>query len=284
MKQSPLVSIQMLSYNHADGLSRAIRSVLRQQTNFVYEIIVHDDASTDGSQELLKDFSAQYPGRFKLILREENVYRQRGFTPIIRTLYEHSEGKYIATLECDDEWTDEYKLQAQVDLLETHGEASLCAGGYLEERNSSTRLIVFKKNGELLEAGESVAPHYFFTSKEWSHRWLTKTLTVLYRKDSLAVLMKDISKYHRVRDIHIFYYLLQEGCGIYLTRVLGTYHILDDGMFGSRSRQDQRHQHEHCYRELWKTLRHPVLLRLLIEKKLSFVFHKRFDGQLTIPG
>jgi len=283
MKREPLVSVQILSYNHVEGLSRAINSVLRQKTTFEFEIIVHDDASSDGSQELLENFLNLYPGKFKLILRKENYFCRYGFCPIFKNVLELCTGKYIAMLECDDEWTDDNKLQMQVDLLEVHPEASLCSGGYIEERGEYRR-IVYGRNEKLLLLESDSGSYFFFTQKEWSRRWLTKTLTLLCRKDALNRLYEESSQYRWLRDIHISYYLLLEGCGIYIMQVLGTYHICNNGMFGSKQRRKQRYQHAHCYWELWKNLRHPVLLRLFLDKILSFVFGAKFDGQLTIPG
>lgn len=289
---SPKVSVLMMSYNHADNLARAIDSVLCQKVNFDYEIIVHDDSSTDRSQAVLEQFSEQYPGKFKLILRKTNIYREGGFAPIFRSMVEGASGKYLATIECDDVWTDDNKLQKQVDLLEAHPEASLCAGGYVEcfvtrdgkPRTVSRRRIIYRENGKLLTDGYGQEKYYFFTEKEWSRRWLTKTLTMVFRVEALGRLLDDLPKYNCYRDIHLCYYLLQEGCGIYLPQVLGTYQIYENGVFGARTRQVQRHQHEKCYRELWRVLRQPILLRLLIEKRLSLILHGVVDGQLNIPG
>lgn len=292
-KSSTLVSVIMFSYNHVGCMERAIASVLQQETGFEFEIVVHDDASTDGSQEILKRFAKEHPGKFKLILRQENIFRKEcGFGMIMQCVMAEANGKYLANLECDDVWTDRSKLQEQVNLLEAHPEASLCTGAYMERwlcndadlSKHPARKIVYSKDGMLLPEESYVEPYYFFTEKEWAYRWLTKNLTAVYRKDALQDLMRDIPKYQYLRDIHIFYYLLQKGCGIYMTKVLGEYDIYDSGIFGSKSRQNQRRQHLLCYRELWKVLRKPLLLRLLIEKRLSLIFHGLFDGQLTIPG
>ena len=290
---SPLVSVIMLSYNQADCMERAIASVLQQETDFKFEIVVHDDASTDGSQDILKRLAGEHPDKFKLILRQENYFRKEGgFGLIMQSLMAEADGKYLANLECDDVWTDNRKLQEQVDMLEAHPEASVCTGAYVERlicndtspAEHPARKIVYSKDGNLLPEGAHIEPYYFFTEKEWAHRWLTKNLTAVYRKDALQDHIRDIQKYQYLRDVHIFYYLLQKGCGIYMTKVLGEYDICDSGIFGSKSRQNQRRQHLLCYRELWKVLRHPLLLRLLIEKRLSLMFHGLFDGQLAIPG
>lgn len=285
------VSVLMLSYNRVENLAKAINSVLRQKVDFDYEIIVHDDSSTDGSQAVLQQLSEEYPGKFKLILRKTNIYHEYGFAPIFRDLMDVARGKYLALLECDDVWTDENKLQKQVDLLETYPEASLCAGGYIELfmaggdklQAISQKRIIYKKNGELLPEGD-IEKYYFFTEKEWSRRWLTKTLTIVFREEALGRLLDDIPKFNYYRDIHLCYYLLQEGCGIYIPQVLGTYQIYENGVFGARTRQAQRHQHEKCYKELWRVHKRPILLKLLIEKRLSLILHGVVDGQLAIPG
>lgn len=114
----PKVSVIIITYNHKDYLEQAIRSVLTQCVNFQIEILIGDDASTDGTSEIVYRFSQQYPNLIYGIVRKENV----GATRNAYLLLQQARGEYLASLEGDDYWTDSYKLQKQVDFLDAHPE------------------------------------------------------------------------------------------------------------------------------------------------------------------
>lgn len=121
-----LVSIDCITYNHGKYIAEAIEGFLMQKTNFKYEILIHDDASTDGTQEIIKEYYEKYPDIIKPILQRENQY-SRGINEI-GYIFNHSRamGKYVAVCEGDDYWTDCNKLQRQVDYMESHPECGLC--------------------------------------------------------------------------------------------------------------------------------------------------------------
>lgn len=122
-QQSITVSVIMLCFNHERYIRQALQSILDQNTDFSYEIIVHDDASTDGSAGIIREFEAKYPHILRPIYQTENQYRRR--VGIRRTFVDpRIRGKYIAFCEGDDYWTDPDKLQKQVDFLEAHPEYS----------------------------------------------------------------------------------------------------------------------------------------------------------------
>lgn len=119
-----LVSIHCITYNHEKYISDAIDSFLMQKTDFKYEILIHDDASTDRTAEIILEYEKAYPNLIKPIYQTENQY-SRGI-PFEDFNFNRAEGKYIAFCEGDDFWTDPYKLQKQVDYMESHPECSLC--------------------------------------------------------------------------------------------------------------------------------------------------------------
>lgn len=114
----PLLSIWCLSYNHRDFISEAIESFLAQKTKFKFEIIIHDDASNDGTQEIIKDYQNKYPNIIKVIYQQKNQYSQ-GINPI-NAIYAMTKSEFIAFCEGDDYWNDDDKLQTQVDFLINH--------------------------------------------------------------------------------------------------------------------------------------------------------------------
>lgn len=120
-----VVSIQCLTYNHALYIRQCLDGFVMQKTNFRFEAIVHDDASTDGTQDIIREYEKKYPDIIKPIYQKENQY-SKGIPGYITNLVSSKcKGKYIAICEGDDYWTDPYKLQKQVDYLETHPECGL---------------------------------------------------------------------------------------------------------------------------------------------------------------
>ena len=123
-----LVSIICFSYNHKDFLEQAIDSFLMQETTFPFEIIIQDDASTDGSADIIKKYHALYPTLIKPILQTQNQYSKTGsFFSILKLGLQMAQGKYIAYCDGDDYWTDRKKLEIQVNFLENHPEFIMCA-------------------------------------------------------------------------------------------------------------------------------------------------------------
>jgi len=95
-----------------------------QKTNFNFEVIIADDASTDGTQEIIQEYTNRYPELFVTILQKKNQYLL-GVKPIFKYVFPRARGKYIALCEGDDYWTDQYKLQKQIDFLEANPDYGL---------------------------------------------------------------------------------------------------------------------------------------------------------------
>jgi glycosyltransferase involved in cell wall biosynthesis len=125
MTEKPLVSILCATYNQKDFIAQTIEGFLMQKVNFPIEIIVHDDASTDGTADIVRKYEAEHPNLIKGIYQTENQYSKK--TGIWQNfIYPRATGKYYAECEGDDYWSDPDKLQKQVDFLETHPEYSAC--------------------------------------------------------------------------------------------------------------------------------------------------------------
>lgn len=118
------VSVVILTYNQKNFIGKAIESALAQETNFDFEILVGDDCSTDGAQEVIQSYQNQYPDKVKAILHSKNL-GQNGLFNTIETL-KLATGDYIAPMDGDDYWTSPHKLQIQVDFMEAHPSFSAC--------------------------------------------------------------------------------------------------------------------------------------------------------------
>ena len=125
MTDDIMVSVYCLTYNHEEYIRDALDGFVKQKTNFKYEVIVHDDASTDGTADIIKEYSEKYPDIIKPILQTENQY-SKGVNIVRRFIKPLMRGKYIAMCEGDDYWIDEKKLQKQVEFLEKNKEYISC--------------------------------------------------------------------------------------------------------------------------------------------------------------
>ena len=115
----PVVSISCLTYNHAEYIEQCLQGFLMQDTTFPFEIIIHDDASTDGTSDIIRQYEAEYPQIIKPIYEVTNQRADENADIQIR-MYDQMNGKYIAFCEGDDYWCDIHKLQKQFDFLENN--------------------------------------------------------------------------------------------------------------------------------------------------------------------
>lgn len=170
----PLVSIRCLTYNHEPYIRQCLEGFVMQKTNFAFEAIVHDDASTDGTADIVREYAQKYPNIIKPIFEKENQYSKRdgSITRIMNAAISPST-KYLAMCEGDDYWTDPLKLQKQVDFLEAnsdyglvHTDFSICNSG---------KNTVFKKK-RVWPSGDILNLLLFGV-------YHIGTLTVLFRKD-----------------------------------------------------------------------------------------------------
>lgn len=121
----PLVSISCIAYNHGKYIGDCLEGFLAQKTTFPFEIIVHDDASTDETAAIIEDYREKYPDLIKPVYQQENQY-SKGVKITETYIGPKVKGKYVATCEGDDFWTDPYKLQKQVEFLESNPEYIMC--------------------------------------------------------------------------------------------------------------------------------------------------------------
>ena len=128
MDDTIMVSIVTNTYNHENYIAQTLDSFVSQKTNFKFEILVHDDASTDSTANIIREYASKYPDLIKPILQTVNQYSQN--VDITRNIQvKRAEGKYIALCEGDDYWCDDNKLQKQFDTMEAHPEIDICACG-----------------------------------------------------------------------------------------------------------------------------------------------------------
>ena len=146
----PTVSVISLVYNHEEYLETAIQSIISQKTEFEYEIIFHDDASTDSSLAILLEYQKRYPNIITVITEEKNIYFDTDVSIIRDIILPHAKGKYIAFCEGDDFWCSENKLQKQVTFLENNDSYSGCIHPVqvVDNEGNRSEKIIFDTNKE----------------------------------------------------------------------------------------------------------------------------------------
>lgn len=185
MKQELLVNILCVTYNHVSYIRSALDGFLMQKTTFPVKIIVYDDASNDGTTEIVREYAERYPERIEAILSQENMYSKvDNFSVYIpNRIKPYIKGKYIALCEGDDYWTDADKLQIQIDYLETHPECSLTAHAskwinyqsneeygyhpYTESRYLSGDEVILQRNGNLTTASLVMRREAYFRDSDY---------------------------------------------------------------------------------------------------------------------
>ena len=136
------VSVICNAYNHGPYIRDALEGFVSQKTNFNYEVLIHDDASTDNTADIIREYEKKYPELIKPIYQIENQYSKG--VDITKTFHlPRLKGKYVALCEGDDYWTDQEKLQKQYDAMEAHPELDICAHAVSKVQASNGRLICY---------------------------------------------------------------------------------------------------------------------------------------------
>lgn len=151
------ISILCITYNHEKYVRKTLDGFLMQKGDFTYEILIHDDASTDGTVEILKEYKKKYPDKITLILQEENQY-SKGIDFMAEYLYPLIQGKYTAICEGDDAWIYEKKLQRQYEWMETHPNTSMCLHNAIRANLKENEFVpqIFDMDSGYIQDGEII--------------------------------------------------------------------------------------------------------------------------------
>lgn len=138
MEDLILVTVLCLAFNHEKYIANALDGFIKQETNFKYEILVHDDASTDQTAEIIRKYERNYPKIIKGFYQRENQYT-KGIDVMATVLMAHAKGKYVALCEGDDYWTDPLKLQLQVNAMENNQNCKMAVHTVAEVSRDGTK-------------------------------------------------------------------------------------------------------------------------------------------------
>lgn len=230
----PKVAIRCITFNQEKYIRDALESFVAQKTDFPFVAIIHDDASTDKTQEIIQEYSNRYPDIILPILQKENQYSkgQGSFAPITKTMneaVEASEAEYAAPCEGDDYWIDPLKLQKQVDFLEANPDYGMVYGksqGYDQVNKKVIKILgkPYKNFKELVTTSFEVP-----------------TATVLYRTDTYNRAYREYleNKKWMMGDLPLSLSLATKSKIKFLDEELGVYRILSDSACHFKKLDDQ---------------------------------------------
>lgn len=234
-RQGIMLSVRLMTYNHEPFIEDALNSIFKQEANFVFEIVIGDDFSTDNTLQIIKEFIQKNNKSnilWNLLKREKgdeyDIERQRvGRLANFFNIVENCKGKYIALLDGDDYWTDPLKLQKQVDFLEKNPEYTFVAGNTVVKKGDVETPLI--KNYNTIQ----------FEDLLEGNKLGVNTCTLCFRKGSLPSNYLEVLIKTAYGDWAITLLLLKQGNGYFLQDILGVYRQHDKGVWSSMSEAEQ---------------------------------------------
>lgn len=220
----PTVSIYCLTYNHEKYITDALEGFIRQKTNFPFEVIVHDDASTDNTAKIIKRYADKYPDIIKPIFQKENQH-SKGVSITEKFIFPIIKGKYIALCEGDDYWIDENKLQIQYDFLENNSSYSGCV--------HNTYMLNVKKNTKKSMYHHNQDYDIFFSDVVEGNAKVFQTSSVMYRTEYAIDRPVFFHVNTKVGDYPLALYLTLDKKIRYINKTMSVYRIFTEGSWSS---------------------------------------------------
>lgn len=229
MENIVVVSICCVTFNHENYIRQCLDGFVMQKTNFAFEILVHDDASTDNTASIVKEYEAKYSHLFRCVYQTENQFAKQN--TLINILFKMARGNYIAICEGDDYWTDPYKLQKQVDFLEENRGVTLCShkSSIVNEIDGTTHKTTPSERTE----------DATLTTKDIIDYWYMPTASYVFRRSAL-----NIHEFSRLTeglmfgDLALVYYLSWKGNIFYSDTVMSVYRHNKNGITATHGERE----------------------------------------------
>ena len=246
----PRVSVLVVTYNHAQHIAQCLDSILCQKTNFPFEIVLGEDGSNDGTQEICKEYAKRFPDVIRLGIRDQKkkVYlygRATGKYNLLKVMQE-GRGDYFAFCDGDDYWTDKKKLQKQVDFMTANQSFSFCS----TDRRVLKDGVIFRDERIQTAFAKNNGTPIVITKHNFFNPYLVKTNTILFRRDCLDFELLQ-ERYTEVKDTFIYYMLLNKGDGVVQPWITSDYRIHQGGRWSSLSRFGAARMNHHTIRGMY---------------------------------
>ena len=238
-----LVSVCMITYNHAKFVRQAIESILNQDTDFTYELVISDDNSSDDTASIIRSVVKENPHGYRVVFFDQPI--NLGMSKNFMFALEQCKGDYIAVCEGDDYWIDKYKLQTQLKFLKANNKYSICWTRYktLESNNNIAKDNVFEnvyfKNGV----------SHDITLMNMFEPYITLLLTSMFKSEILI----DLQRFKYFKDNTVYALALGKGFGVVLDCYTAVYRVHNGGIWSSASLIDQLENDYHNFNEIYYT-------------------------------
>jgi len=271
----PLISVWVITYNHADFIEKCLDSILGQEIDYPFEICLGEDESTDGTREICREYAARYPNIIRLFLRDRNDPRRAGCAGVwqfnfIET-FKACRGKYVALCDGDDFWSDPYKVKKQIEYLERHPECSGCFH----------KIGQVSEKGRIIHADMGYPPHrQDFYSLDYLLRYsnFSPLLSVVFRNH--AQVAPEWIRQAPLADMIVHACNLQRGDYGFVDEVMGYYRIHGGGLASGTSRLNIVKATLEVYRLIGQNLRvveRPSYRQGIRSLKVSYLFEKMME-------
>lgn len=214
-------SVVVVTYNHAPYIDQALRSVIEQETDFDFEIIVSEDASTDGTTGIVRAWQERHPDRIRLILSEQNVRSNQ----VVARGFHAARGDYVALLDGDDFWTSRTKLARQVAVLDADPALALCF----------TNAEVVDMEGK--PAGRNWTPAHIGQRLSLRNLWQGNpfaTCGSLFRRSSVPKIPDWYDDFFPVTDWPLYILFAEHGDIAYIPEAMGAYRLHPGGLYSAQ--------------------------------------------------
>lgn len=250
-----MVTVAVPCYNHERYLRDCLEGIMMQQVDFGIEVLVIDDASTDGSRAIIDEYVNRFPHIIKPIYHKENFY-QKGRCILLESLLPNIHGKYLAFCEGDDYWTYPCKLKRQIEFLESHKKYSGCCHHYIEKYidnpNAKQTAFTIRHSRRLTVFDILIEPQL-------------QTATFVMRSEIFKE-DKELHKFMKqtyVTDVALFLATLNAGKIYGFREWWSVYRIHDKGLWQCQNRETQYNQY------------------ISNLHKLSLMYGRRYKGLVT---
>jgi len=219
------VSVFMVAYNHEKYVAQAIESVIRQKGDFSIRLIIGEDCSTDSTLSICQTYKEKYPDKIELLANKTNLGSSKNVANVYRRCVD-SGAEYVAILEGDDYWTDDYKLSKQIEILENNSNYSFCftnVAHLIEKSNSFLPVAISEKSNREIDLD-----HFLING------CYIPTLSVVFRARFYPSQMPDWFLKVIKQDWFVFLCLFRQGNAFYLNEVTGVYRVHTGGVMHTK--------------------------------------------------
>ena len=257
----PLVSVLMITFNHEKFIGEAIESVLMQQTDFDFNLVLCDDCSSDKTPEICQDYKNKYPNKIILQLNPQNM-GGNGMPNLMNGYKYCNESKYLAICEGDDYWTSPEKLQKQVDFLEKNPDFAMCF--------HNAEIVSFEGNHPSYFLNSEIKKDVFSLDDLIGEDeiWFMATASIVYKREALGQMPLWLNK-SLSGDIPMHILAARNGMIKYLDEPMSVYRKNMGGSSFTDNKKDE------------KFLRNRIFMYSNLDRETGKKYHKRFKKNIA---